>query len=54
LDLSKIQMIDFSSPSCVTNFIQLYGQFPEDKQYIFRGNETQKKYNEYVNFHLNK
>jgi len=49
LDLSKIQMIVFSSPSCVTNFVHLYGQFPKDKQYIFRGNETEKRYYNYIN-----
>ena len=46
LDLSKVQVIVFSSPSCVTNFVRLYGQFPENKQYIFRGKETEKRFNE--------
>jgi uroporphyrinogen III methyltransferase/synthase len=44
LDLTKIQQIVFSSPSCVTNFIRLYGHFPTDKKYIFRGKETEKRY----------
>ena len=44
LDLSKIQTIVFSSPSCVSNFVRLYGAIPKDKQFIFRGNETEKRY----------
>lgn len=47
LDVSEVQIIVFSSPSCVTNFIQVYGHFPEGKQYIFRGKETEKRYKEY-------
>lgn len=46
LDLSEVQIIVFSSPSCVTNFKQVYGHFPEGKQYIFRGKETEKRYTE--------
>jgi len=44
LDLTKIQNIVFSSPSCVTNFLRLYGNFPADKNFIFRGKETEKRY----------
>ncbi len=44
LDLKNVQMIVFSSPSCVTNFKHLYGQFPPGKQYVFRGNETEKRF----------
>jgi len=44
MDLSNVQTIVFSSPSCVTNFIQLYECFPEGKNYIFRGNETEKRF----------
>ena len=44
LDLTKIQNIVFSSPSCVTNFLRLYGSFPTDKQFIFRGKETEKRF----------
>ena len=44
LDLSNITNIVFSSPSCVTNFFRLYGIFPEGKNYIFRGKETEKRY----------
>lgn len=46
LDLNDIDKIVFSSPSCVTNFIKLYGAFPEDKEYIFRGKETEKRFKE--------
>jgi len=45
-DLDKIQHIVFSSPSCVSNFLRLYGTFPADKHYIFRGKETEKKFRE--------
>lgn len=43
-DLSKVKKIVFSSPSCVTNFARLYGHLPADKQYIFRGKETEKRF----------
>ena len=46
LDLSNIPNIVFSSPSCVTNFLRLYGKFPEGKNYIFRGKETEKRFKE--------
>lgn len=46
LDLTNIPNIVFSSPSCVSNFLKLYGSFPEGKNYIFRGKETQKRYEE--------
>ena len=44
LDLNKIQTIVFPAPSCVTNFVRLYGQLPPDKKYIFRGKETEKRF----------
>lgn len=44
VDLTKVLIIVFSSPSCVTNFKRLYGHFPTDKEYIFRGKETEKEY----------
>ncbi len=46
LDLSKVQTIVFPAPSCVTNFVRLYGELPENKKYIFRGKETQKRFSE--------
>jgi len=46
LDLTTIPNIVFSSPSCVTNFLRLYGSFPEGKNYIFRGKETEKRFKE--------
>ena len=46
LDLSKVQTIVFPAPSCVTNFVRLYGELPDDKKYIFRGKETQKRFSE--------
>jgi uroporphyrinogen III methyltransferase/synthase len=44
LDLKNVDQIVFSSPSCVTNFLKLYGAFPENKEFIFRGKETEKRY----------
>jgi len=44
LDLSKVETIVFPAPSCVTNFVRLYGQLPDDKKYIFRGKETEKRF----------
>ena len=49
LDLSGIPNIVFSSPSCVTNFLRLYGKFPEGKNYIFRGKETEKRFSQFAN-----
>lgn len=49
LDLTKVQSIVFSSPSCVTNFVRLYGELPADKQFIFRGKETEKRFWEVKN-----
>ena len=44
LDLTNVQIIVFSSPSCVSNFLKLYGSFPAGNQFIFRGKETEKRY----------
>jgi len=44
IDLNAIDKIVFSSPSCVTNFLKLYGAFPEGKEYVFRGKETEKRF----------
>jgi hypothetical protein len=30
----------------VSNFFQLYGAFPERKEYVFRGRETEKRFKE--------
>jgi len=46
LDLSEIHTIEFSSPSCVTNFVRLYGFLPRDKKFIFKGSETEKRFRE--------
>lgn len=48
IDLSNIPNIVFSSPSCVTNFLRLYGSFPPHKNYIFRGRETEKQFRKFV------
>ncbi|MEI7524253.1 MAG: uroporphyrinogen-III C-methyltransferase [Mariniphaga sp.] len=44
LDLNRVQTIVFPAPSCVTNFVRLYGELPKDKKYIFRGKETEKRF----------
>ena len=44
LDLTKVQTIVFPAPSCVTNFVRLYGSIPWDKEFIFRGKETKKRF----------
>jgi len=43
-DLNKINTIVFSSPSCVTNFVRLYGAIPKGKEFRFRGKETEKRF----------
>ena len=44
LDLTNVQTIVFPAPSCVTNFVRLYGELPDDKKFIFRGKETEKRF----------
>lgn len=36
----------FSSPSTVSNFLEVYGELPEHLQYRFRGANTQTRFNE--------
>ena len=49
LNLEGIESIVFSSPSCVTNFLQVYGSFPSGKTFIFRGRETENIFKKYAN-----
>lgn len=51
LDLSKIDLIAFASPSCVTNFKRLYGFLPEVSNVLFKGQETEQRYYELTNRH---
>jgi len=44
LDWESFDLIDFSSPSCVTNFQRLYGKLPAENQVILKGLETEKRY----------
>lgn len=44
VNLDHFEQIIFTSPSTVSNFLQLYGHFPAGKQYTFRGNETRKRF----------
>ncbi|WP_243349129.1 uroporphyrinogen-III C-methyltransferase [Parabacteroides sp. FAFU027] len=48
LDLSLMEGIIFSSPSCVDNFVRLYGALPKDKKLISRGKLTEER----VQFYL--
>lgn len=52
IDLNTIDTIVFSSPSCVTNFLKVYGEFPKGKEFIFRGKETEKRYLECANLQI--
>lgn len=54
LDLEFVDKIVFSSPSCVSNFIQVYGAFPANKEFIFRGKETEKRFNELKSTHTSR
>jgi uroporphyrinogen III methyltransferase/synthase len=49
LELKQFNKIVFSSPSCVSNFLHLYGSFPDHTEFIFRGRETEKKFNQLQN-----
>lgn len=40
IDLNPIDMIVFTSPSCIKNFLTIYSQIPTDKQIIVRGATT--------------
>ncbi len=44
VNIDHFEQIIFTSPSTVSNFLQLYGHFPAGKQYTFRGNETRKRF----------
>ncbi|ODT55888.1 MAG: uroporphyrinogen-III C-methyltransferase [Paludibacter sp. 47-17] len=44
IDLTGIDTIVLTSPSCVTNFKKVYGQFPAEKNYLLRGRETEKRF----------
>jgi uroporphyrin-III C-methyltransferase len=48
LDLSLIEGIIFSSPSCVDNFVRLYGALPKDKKLISRGKLTEERIQFYL------
>ncbi|MDD4991916.1 MAG: uroporphyrinogen-III C-methyltransferase [Paludibacter sp.] len=47
LDLTQFAGVIFASPSCVDNFIKLYGALPEGKEFITMGRVTETKLNEY-------
>jgi len=47
LDLTQFAGVIFASPSCVDNFIKLYGELPTGKELITMGRVTESKLNEY-------
>lgn len=47
-NLSLIDQVVFTSPSTVNNFLTVYGNFPKHLNYIFKGSETEKRYEELV------
>lgn len=50
-DLSTIDTIVFTSPSCIDNFMIVYGEIPKEKQIIVKGNTT---YNHLLKFNFPK
>jgi len=46
VDLTRIHSIVFTSPSCIDNFLRIYGELPTDKEIIVRGRITQQRLNE--------
>ena len=49
LDLTPFTGIIFASPSCVDNFVKLYGDLPMNKELVARGKVTQERINHYSN-----
>ncbi len=49
VDLSTIDTVVFTSPSCVDNFVRLYGDIPSDIHCITKGRVTQERYTKYRN-----
>ncbi len=45
-NLNQIDKVVFTSPSTVTNFLKVYGCFPSEIKYEFKGNETEKRFYE--------
>jgi len=46
-ELKKYETIIFTSPSCVNNFVQVYGHIPKDKKFVFKGQHTENEFNNY-------
>lgn len=49
VDLNSVDTIIFTSPSCIKNFIKIYGNIPTDKEVIVRGSTT---YNYLTSIHF--
>lgn len=49
VDMDSIDVIVFSSPSCVKNFVKIYGRLPIDKNILVRG-KTTYNYLKYIDF----
>jgi uroporphyrinogen III methyltransferase/synthase len=43
IDLSEVDTVVFTSPSCVRNFIKIYKNIPGHLKYIARGFETENE-----------
>ena len=48
LDLTQFAGIIFASPSCVDNFVKLYGKLPDDKEFITMGRVTEMELKKHV------
>lgn len=48
LDLTQFVGIIFASPSCVDNFVKLYGELPVGKEFITMGRVTEMQLKKYV------
>jgi uroporphyrinogen-III synthase len=48
LDLTQFAGVIFASPSCVDNFVKLYGELPVDKEFITMGRVTEMQLKKYV------
>lgn len=53
VDLGKIDLVSFSSPSCVDNFMSIYKTYPDSIHFIARGETTKARMTE-LNVHPGK
>ncbi len=48
LDIDKIDIVVFTSPSTVQNFVQVYGYIPSHVELVTRGEQTESELNKYL------